>query len=108
MSRKREKRRITKGTGLPRGAVAADCSRQVPNNSYGFPPTYYTDVEFTCRDCGKRDVWSAKEQKWYYEVVKGSLYQEASRCRECRKRVRAEKKLQRQQMEAAVEKKRKA
>ncbi len=106
MSRKRKKR--IKGNGLPRGAVAAGRSRQVPNNSYNAPPSYYTDVEFTCRDCGKQDVWSAREQKWFYEVVKGTLYQEASRCADCRKRVRAGKKRQRLQMEAAAEKKRKS
>ncbi|MCA9162262.1 MAG: zinc-ribbon domain containing protein [Planctomycetales bacterium] len=31
-------------------------------------------------------VWSAQQQKWYYEVAKGSLYATAIRCRECRQK----------------------
>ncbi|MCA9203194.1 MAG: zinc-ribbon domain containing protein [Planctomycetales bacterium] len=39
-----------------------------------------------CVDCGKSQVWSAQQQKWYYEVAKGSLYATAIRCRECRQK----------------------
>lgn len=69
---------------LPLGAVPADLTQQVPNNSYSAKPLYYTDVEFTCRDCGKQEVWTAEQQKWWYEVAKGSLYTTAVRCRACR------------------------
>lgn len=71
---------------LPAGAVLADPSQQVRNeNSYDPPPLYYLDREFTCVDCGKKEVWSAQQQKWYYEVAKGSLYATATRCRKCRR-----------------------
>lgn len=73
---------------IPRDAVIADLSRQVPNNSYDSPPTYYVDKPFTCVDCGKEEVWTAEQQKWYYEQAKGSLYATAVRCRPCRKRHR--------------------
>jgi hypothetical protein len=74
--------------GLPPGAVVADLKAQVPNNSYSAKPLYYVDQPFTCRDCGREEVWTATQQKWYYEVAKGSLYGSAVRCRACRRRRR--------------------
>jgi hypothetical protein len=102
--------RIRKGlpveeTGIPRGAVVADQSQQAPNNSYSPPPTYYVDVEFKCRDCGKREVWTAKQQKWYYEVAKGPLFGTAVRCHDCRAKIRKQKELQREQMAEAARRK---
>src|SRR2546429_6590829 len=74
-------------TGKPpepvRGRIAADLSQQAPNNSYS-PPLYYEGLEFTCVDCGKREVWTAEQQKWWYEVAKGPIYSTAKRCRACR------------------------
>jgi hypothetical protein len=32
---------------------------------------YYRDESFTCRDCGVVEVWTATQQKWWYEVAKG-------------------------------------
>ena len=63
--------------------IPADPSRQAPNNSYG-PPTYYEDAEFTCVDCGRRQVWTAEQQQWWYEVAKGPVDSRAIRCRDCR------------------------
>ena len=84
MTRRRRKQAAANGTGIPQGTVAADRTKQVPNNSYDLPPTYYVDRPFKCVDCGAREVWSAKEQKWFYEEAKGSLYATAVRCRPCR------------------------
>ena len=102
MSKKRKRKSSEHGSGIPRGAVAADQSRQVvPGNSY-YPPVkpYYVDIEFTCCDCGRREVWKARQQKWYYEVAKGSLCATAVRCRDCRNKIKDQKVLQRQQMKA--------
>lgn len=99
MNRRREKRRIANG-GLPPGAVAADTSRQVPISTYGAPKTFYVDVPFKCRDCGSEEVWTAKHQKWFYEVAKGSLHATAVRCRDCRNRLKDEKEQQRKLMAA--------
>jgi hypothetical protein len=74
---------------LPAGAVPADLRQQAPHNSYGPVPLYYVDKDFTCRDCGKQETWTATQQKWWYEVAKGSIYSTAIRCRECRRKVRA-------------------
>ncbi len=56
-------------------------SKQVPNNSWGPPVMAYFDIEYRCRDCGKEEVWTAEQQKCYYEEAKGSLYAKAVRCR---------------------------
>lgn len=105
MNRKREKRRIANG-GLPPGAVAADTSQQVPINTYGSPKTFYVDVNFKCQDCGSAEIWTAEQQKWFYEVAKGSLHATAVRCRDCRNRLKDQKELQRQQMQNAENAKR--
>lgn len=59
-----------------------------PSNSYGLPEFqsrgYYQDQPFRCRDCGADGVWNAEDQKWWYEVIKGSLYTTAVRCKACR------------------------
>lgn len=106
---KKEQRRLNKlekegrlvdGHEVPVGAVAADRSQQAPNNSYS-ARYYYRDIEFTCADCGSEEVWKAKDQKWYYEVVKGPIYAGPKRCRACRKKQREMKAGQRKQMDAA-------
>ena len=72
---------------LPDGAIPADQSKHAPHNSYD-PPQYYVDEPFTCVDCGLKEVWTAEQQKWYYEVAKGPIYGRAVRCRECRRKRR--------------------
>ena len=67
----------------PSGRIPANLSEQAPNNSYD-PLLFYEDREFACVDCGKREVWTAEQQKWWFEVAKGSIYSGAIRCRDCR------------------------
>ena len=63
-----------------------------PNNSYGAPDFvyrgYYVDRPFRCVDCGKEEVWTGTQQKWWYEVAKGFAYSTAIRCRLCRRQER--------------------
>jgi hypothetical protein len=63
-----------------------------PNNSYGAPDFvrrgYYIDTPFRCVDCGKEEVWTGTQQKWWYEVAKGFAYSSAIRCRACRHKER--------------------
>lgn len=47
------------------------------------PQGYYVDRPFQCKDCGKNDVWTATQQKWWYEVAKGSRYVVRVRCTPC-------------------------
>jgi len=64
-----------------------------PNNSYGAPDFvrrgYYVDMPFRCVDCGKEEIWTGTQQKWWYEVAKGFVYSTAIRCRACRRKERA-------------------
>ena len=70
----------------PPDAVAADQSKLRHINTYGDLPEFYVDYPFSCRDCGKNEVWTAQRQKWYYEEAKGHIWAVAVRCRDCRKR----------------------
>jgi hypothetical protein len=65
--------------------VPADPSQMViPANSHFTPPAYYEDVPFTCRSCDTPEVWTAADQKWWYEVAKGSIYAGPVLCLACR------------------------
>ena len=70
-------------------------SALAPNNSYGAPKFvyrgYYVDIPFKCRECGKDEVWTAQQQKWWYEVAKGFAYSTAVCCRACRRKEQARK-----------------
>jgi len=70
---------------LPVGAVAADPQQLLHNNTYGQLPLFYVDRAFSCRDCNRAEVWTAKQQKWWYEIAKGNIYSQAVRCRPCRR-----------------------
>ena len=63
-----------------------------PTNSYSIPDFvergYYVDRPFRCKDCGKAEVWSPTQQKWWYESAKGDVWTTAVRCRPCRRRER--------------------
>ncbi len=83
----RRQGRVVGGVVIPQGAIPANVEQQAPNNSYS-PPLYYVDKPFRCVDCGKEEVWTASQQKWYYEVAKGSIYGTAIRCHACRKKRR--------------------
>jgi hypothetical protein len=66
-----------------------------PDNSYGVPDFldrgFYLDTPFRCKDCDKEEIWTATQQKWWYEVAKGYVYSTAVRCRPCRRRERIRK-----------------
>lgn len=62
------------------------------NNSYDVPAFvrrgYYVDMPCCWVDCGKSEVWTGTQQKWWYEVAKGFAYSTAVRCRLCRRKKR--------------------
>jgi hypothetical protein len=99
--------RRTLPTSLPAGsAVPVDYTRLMANNSYG--PSdfvrrgFYLDIAFTCGDCGVACVWTAEQQRWWYETLGGSQYACAKRCRACRQRERQRKELARQAAQAGL------
>ena len=65
-------------------SVPADPSKLAHINTYGALPEYYLDKPFTCRICGKREIWKAVDQKWYYEEAKGHIDAMAVECHACR------------------------
>ena len=77
---------VARGTAVNRQALA-------PSYSGYSEPTFvtrgvYTDQPFECSDCGKAEIWTAVQQKWWYEVAKGDVFTIASRCRACRRKER--------------------
>lgn len=78
---------------LALGTRPVDVSALAPFNSYGVPDYvergYYQAVRFCCRDCGSEQIWTAEQQKWWYEGAKGYAYSTAVRCRACRQARRA-------------------
>jgi hypothetical protein len=66
-------------------AVPADHSKLSHINTYGSLPDFYLDRPFTCRRCGKREIWKARDQQWYYEEAKGHIDAVAVECHACRK-----------------------
>ena len=80
-----------------------------PNNSYGAPDFvyrgYYVDRPFRCVDCGKEEVWTGTQQKWWYEVAKGFAYSTAVRCRLCRRKKQAQSAESRRVHLAGIERK---
>jgi len=76
----------------PYGTVPVNPAALRPTNSYGEPDFvtrgFYVDHPFTCKDCKKEEIWTATQQKWWYEVAKGEVFSGAIRCRACRQRER--------------------
>lgn len=66
-------------------AVPADPEKLSHINTYGELPEFYIDRPFICRRCGKREIWRAADQKWYYEEAKGHIDAIAVECHACRK-----------------------
>jgi hypothetical protein len=52
---------------------------------------YYVDQDFDCVTCGVPQTWTAVQQKWWYEVAKGSATSTARLCRACRRVARERK-----------------
>ena len=68
--------------------VAVNRQALAPHNSYGEADFvmrgFYIDQPFECMGCGKAEVWTAEQQKWWYEVAKGYAFSTARCCRACR------------------------
>jgi len=74
-------------------AIAVNVASLAPYNSYGEPDFvqrgYYIDIPFRCAGCGQEEVWTGTQQKWWYEVARGSVHSTAKLCRPCRRREQA-------------------
>lgn len=78
-----------------RNKVLVNEEKLRPTNSYSTPDFvlrgYYVDTPFHCKDCGTKQIWTATQQKWWYEIARGDVWTTATRCRNCRRRERARK-----------------
>jgi len=70
---------------LPAGAIRADIRKQCTRSFTPEWKYYYLDKVFDCQACGKTEVWTARQQQWWYEVAGGELVTTATTCRSCRK-----------------------
>ena len=50
-------RRLADGSAIPVNRQKVVSRSAIPNI-----PVYYFDLQFTCRRCGKEEVWTAKQQ----------------------------------------------
>ena len=78
-----------------RGQVLVNPDNLRPTGSYGTPDFvargFYLDRPFSCKHCGQPQLWTATQQKWWYESAKGDVWTIATLCRPCRARERARK-----------------
>jgi hypothetical protein len=83
---------LLRAHALSKDCAAVSVPHLKPDNSYGAPAFvtrgWYEPLLFVCKDCGKAEIWTAKQQKWWYEMAQGYVWSTAIRCRECRARER--------------------
>ena len=71
---------------IPRGSLRGDIEKQMRGRHWlSDVRYYYVDVAFTCRECGREEVWTAARQKHWYEELGGDPNSIAVLCRACRK-----------------------
>ena len=74
------------------GAVLVEPDNLALYLSYSLPAFVqrgtYRPVNFACKGCGKNEIWTPTQQKWWYEVAKGNPSTTATRCRLCRRKER--------------------
>jgi hypothetical protein len=94
IKRKREEKRLAKlqkegrlvqGVELPKNSLAADPDAQDHGGGYS-AKFYYRDIHYTCAGCGKPGIWTAEQQKRYFEMQKGNIYNKPKWCYECHMR----------------------
>ena len=79
-----EKIRLNNLQQMVYGRLKADHSKLGHINSYGGLPDYYDEIEFRCRVCGVFEIWTASQQKFYFEECKGHTSALAVCCKACR------------------------
>ncbi len=78
-----------------REAVAINTTMFPSSDSYRAPEFvvrgHYLPHPFQCKNCGKEEIWTAAQQKWWYEKALGNWSAVAVRCRACRTKERTRK-----------------
>jgi len=111
MEKRRKKAQENKGINvysssvqLPKYAVRSNPSKLKHNHTLDPLPLFYIDREYQCKDCGSHEIWTAKQQKWWYETAKGHIDSCAVRCRRCRSIIKKQKVEQQARMKEMAEK----
>jgi hypothetical protein len=73
--------RITFDPRVAGTAIEADLTRQTPAT---VPISHYYDERRRCRDCGRKFLFFAEEQKFWYEELGFGLDSDCVRCFACR------------------------
>lgn len=94
MKKKKDTKQLFKPTTLH-----VNKSRVVYNSTMFDIPEFYEDKRFKCKRCGKEEIWTAKQQKWWYEEAKGDLETTAVLCRSCRDYKKHQRDLQKENNE---------
>jgi hypothetical protein len=68
---------------IPYGAVRGNPRKQTMFSA--FPKYFYEDESKECIQCGNEFIFSAKEQKYWYEDLGFCLYAKCQRCKDCRR-----------------------
>lgn len=74
--------RLVDGVEIPPNVLAANPSQQAYGGAYAIK-YYYIDIDYQCSGCGKHGTWTASEQKKYFEVQKGNIFNEPKWCYRC-------------------------
>ena len=82
--------RLVEGVEIPQRALAADPDLQNHQGGYSVK-FYYQDIHYTCAGCGKPEVWTAQQQKRYFEAQKGNIYNRPKWCYRCHSKRMKEK-----------------
>ena len=92
MLKAEEEKRRAKDEAIARGDLAPTDKSKIRGSLYLLElPDHYESIEFVCKDCDKEEVWTARQQKLWFEEWGGLWDTTAVRCRECRKKERARK-----------------
>ena len=83
--------RIVKSVEIPEGSLPANADEQ--NHRGGYAAKFsFTDIHYPCAGCQKNEVWTAQQQKRYFEEQRGNIYNRPKWCYECHSKRMKEKK----------------
>ena len=78
--------RLHFGIIFPETAILADTEKQ---NCSIYPRKYYVDALRTCRTCQRPFIFSAREQRYWFETLRFFVDADCVHCPECRRQSRA-------------------
>ena len=74
--------RLVKGVEIPENSLPANPDAQEHHGGYS-AKFCYQDIHYACAGCGKSEVWTAQQQKKYFEIQKGNIYNRPKWCYDC-------------------------